>query len=627
MRDNGVSRRSLLAGAGAAAVASLVPIGRAVAAPVDTAAARAAITWLLGGDTARAAQFTLSTLSADGDAFTIGGSTGRVELAGTSTVALVSAFHWWLKYVAGAHVSWNGDRLALPEQLPAADVTRRTELTDRYAYNFCVHGYTTPYWSWSDWERELDYLAASGVNRALSLVGQEIVWYETFTRFGLSPGQVLTWIPYSAHQPWVWYGSISVGGSVTTGFLQRRAELGAQIAGRMRELGITPVFPAYIGHVPNGIFATANPNAKVLPQGDYNGQPRPDWLVTTDPLYPRVAKAFYESQAAHFGVTTHYSNDLLHEGGTTGDVPLAQAAQAVQAAMPASSVWVLQGWAGNPRQALVQALDTDRLLVLDLISDTTETWRTLAYWGAPWAWGSIGNFGGRLGMFGSLHEPAETLPAVRKLPERGRLRGTAAMAESHHHNPITGDLWGETAWRDTPLDLTVWVQDYARRRYGVDDPHTTAAWQTLLDTVYRFRRTEPADGEGPYETPFAALPNLTVTRSSRTAPASPRYDLDLFIPAFVALFAADPSLRTLPTYRYDLVDVERPAGRLLPAALVRVVRRCGQAARGGRHQPAVPPPMACSTGTREQPAATGPRSPHPAVRPKPGWPRGVTRTG
>ncbi|MFD1052643.1 alpha-N-acetylglucosaminidase TIM-barrel domain-containing protein, partial [Kibdelosporangium lantanae] len=168
--------------------------------------------------------------------FTIGGTTGRVELAGTSTSALVSAFHWWLKYVAGAHISWNGDQLTLPEQLPTQAIERSTELTDRYAYNFCVFGYTAAYWSWSDWERELDYLAASGVNRALSLVGQEIIWYETFTRFGLSQSQVLTWIPYSAHQPWVWYGSISVAGSVTTGFLGRRAELGARIAGRMREL-------------------------------------------------------------------------------------------------------------------------------------------------------------------------------------------------------------------------------------------------------------------------------------------------------------------------------------------------------------------------------------------------------
>ncbi|MCP2169797.1 alpha-N-acetylglucosaminidase TIM-barrel domain-containing protein [Goodfellowiella coeruleoviolacea] len=570
-QHNGFSRRTLLVGAGAAAVAGLVPLGtrRAAAAPstVDGDAARAAITRLLGGDTARASQFTLASLPADGDAdrFTIGGSTGQVALAGTSTVALVSAFHWWLKHVANAHLSWNGDQLALPERLPAPAeaITRRTELTDRYAYNFCVFGYTAPYWSWSDWERELDYLAASGVNLALSLVGQEIVWYETFPKFGLTQNQVLTWIPYSAHQPWVWYGSISVGGSVTTGFLRRRAELGAKIADRMRELGITPVFPAFIGHVPNDIFASANPAAKVVPQGSYNGQPRPDWLASTDPLFHDVATAFYAAQANHFGVTTHYSNDLLHEGGTTGDVPLAQAAQAVQAAMTSAApgaVWVLQGWAGNPRQALIEAVDTDRVLVLDLNADIAETWKsTSAYWGAPWAWGSIGNFGGRLGMFGSLHEPAETLPAIRKLPaaERGRLRGTAAMAEAHHHNPVTGDLWGETAWRDEPLDLTEWIAGYARRRYGRDDPRAVAAWQTLLATAYRFRKEEQTTGEGPYETPFAALPSLTVTRSSRTAPRTPRYDLDLFIPAFVDLVAADPALRALPTYRYDLVDVTR----------------------------------------------------------------------
>ncbi|MEV4760492.1 alpha-N-acetylglucosaminidase TIM-barrel domain-containing protein [Micromonospora sp. NPDC049559] len=568
-----LSRRTLLAGAAATAVAGLTPVRAAAAtpaapAPPDLDAARAAITRLLAGDAARAGQFALQTLTPDGDAdrFTIGGAPGRVTLAGTSTVALVSGFHWWLKYVAGGHLSWNGDQLALPGTLPApgAPITRRTELTDRYAYNFCVFGYTAPYWGWSEWERELDYLAASGVNRALALVGQEIVWYETLTRFRLTAAQVLGWIPQPAHQPWQWYGSISAGnGPVTTGQLQRRADLGARIVDRMRELGITPVFPAFIGHVPNDIFAAANPGATVVPQGTYSGQPRPDWLATTDPLYRSVAAAFYQSQAAHFGTTTHYSNDLLHEGGSLGGVALGAAGQAVQAALTSAapgSVWILQGWAGNPRRELLDAIDTDRVLVLDLDADDAAPWqRTEAYWGAPWAWGSIGNFGGRLGMFGSLREPAGTLPEVRRLPaaERGRLAGTAFVPEAHHHNPVTGDLWSETAWRDEPVELDGWVRDYARRRYGRDDPHAAAAWQTLLATAYAYRFTGDTGGEGPFETPFAALPALTVAQSSRTGARGWRYDPDLFPPAFVELLAADPAVRGLPTYRYDLVDVTR----------------------------------------------------------------------
>ncbi|GAA1702330.1 alpha-N-acetylglucosaminidase [Fodinicola feengrottensis] len=524
---------------------------------------------------ARALQFRLRpmpTPAGTADAFRISGATGAVTLEGTSTVAVVSAFHWWLKYVGRGHISWNGDRLLLPRLLPAPGrpIVKTTQLTDRYAYNFCTFGYTTPYWSWPEWQRELDYLAASGTNRALALVGQEIVWYDTLTDFGLTPEQVLSWIPGPAHAPWQWYGSISAGTRTTAGrtgvtldYLRRRAQLGRRIADRMRDLGITPVFPGFVGHVPNDTFAAAHPGATVLAQGDYGGQPRPDWLASTDPLYDRLAARFYRCQRESFGATTHFSADLVHEGGTLGDVPLAAAGRAVQRAMTEATpgaTWVLQSWQDNPRQELMTAIDRDRTLVVDLDSDDGPRWnRTNAFWGAPWAWGSVGNFGGRLGMFGSLHEPMQTLPAVRSQPPstRGRLVGTAFMPEGHHHNPVIGDLWSETTWRATPVDPAGWIRDYAVRRYGRDDPRAAAAWNVLLTTAYSFRASGHRSGEGPYESPFAAIPSLEVANASPYGPAEPRYDLERFVPVVVELAAVHPALRGLPTYQYDLLDVTR----------------------------------------------------------------------
>jgi alpha-N-acetylglucosaminidase len=544
---------------------------------VDVSSAEGAITRLLGGDTARAAQFEIRTTPAAAgvaDTFEIGGTTGAVLLSGTSEVAIVSGFNWWLKYVAGGHLSTNGDRIDLPERLPAPEkpITRRTSLTDRYAYNFTVYGYTMPYWTWTEWEREIDYLAANGVNRALVLVGQEAVWYDAFQSFGMSESEVRAWIAQPSFQPWQWYGSTSGydpsggvhAGPVSADLIERRAALGKRVADRMRELGITPVFPAFEGHVPDQVFADRNPGAQVIPQGGYSGHPRPYWLAPTDPLYAKVAAKFYEVQSKRFGDTTHYSNDLLHEGGELGGVDIGDAGKAVQDALTRAhpdSTWVLQAWQDNPYRDLIESIDRKRVLVLDLDADDGPAWkRTDAFWGAPWAWGTIQNFGGRLGMFGNLTEPGHTLPKLRAMPKghRGNLVGTAMVLEGTHNNPVVQDLFGEMVWRDRPVDLDAWTLAYAQRRYGSgDDPHVREAWQALLDTAYSFRATGHESGEGPYESPFAALPALKVTSASYFGPSEPRYPAKDFEPVLGELLQVDQSVREEETYKYDLVDATR----------------------------------------------------------------------
>ncbi|ONI76125.1 hypothetical protein ALI144C_36165 [Actinosynnema sp. ALI-1.44] len=566
-------RRSFLTGSLAAAfLAGTRP--STASAEADIPAARAAIGRLLGRDTS---QFVLKNLDlGDGevDAFEISGQRGRVVLAGSSTVALVSGMHWWLKYVAGGHISANGDQLDLPASLPAPaqPIRMSTELAERYAYNFTVFGYTSPFWTWSEWERELDYLAASGMNRALALIGQEIVWYDTFRDFGLTELEVRQWIAQPAHQPWQWYGEITgydedasaYSGPVTLELLANRRDLGKRIVDRMRELGITPVFPAFVGHVPDQMFADRHPGTHIPAQGDYVGHPRPYWLDTTEALYPEVAQRFYAAQKEHFGVTTHYSNDLFHENDVDSSLDgadLFDVARAVQDELDRAApgaIWIMQGWLGNPDKRILDAVDENRIIVLDLASDDDRQWEeTEAYWGVPWCWGTIQNYGGRLGMFGNVIEPGRTLPEVRERDDRRRLVGTAMVLEGIHHNPVVPDLLSEMAWRHDSVEMEPWILGYAKRRYGADDAHAANAWRILLNTAYNYTSTHHETGDGPFETPFAAEPRLPLTWVSRPGPDTWRYDPKDFAPCLDELLAVAPAIRARPTYRYDLVDVTR----------------------------------------------------------------------
>ncbi|MPY44386.1 alpha-N-acetylglucosaminidase, partial [Streptomyces phyllanthi] len=120
---NGPSRRTVLGTTGVLGLGS--SLGRAVPAhaaespgggPVfDTAPARSALNRLLPG---HAEQFRLSLVQKSGtvDRFRVTGTTGRVLVQATTPATLLTGVHWYLRYVCGAHLAWNGSRPALPRR-------------------------------------------------------------------------------------------------------------------------------------------------------------------------------------------------------------------------------------------------------------------------------------------------------------------------------------------------------------------------------------------------------------------------------------------------------------------------------------------------------------------------------
>jgi hypothetical protein len=52
----------------------------------------------------------------------------------------------------------------------------------RYYFNQVTAGYSTVWWGWERWERELDWMALRGVNVALAHVGQEAIWRRVLLR-------------------------------------------------------------------------------------------------------------------------------------------------------------------------------------------------------------------------------------------------------------------------------------------------------------------------------------------------------------------------------------------------------------------------------------------------------------
>lgn len=409
---------------------------------------------------------------------------GRIELAGTGPLAQAAALGWHRRH---------------PDVVP---IRRSTPFAYRYFYNFCTFGYTSAFWDWSQWERELDALAMRGVNLPLTLVGQEAVWQRVLRRLGMTDDAIREFLGGPAYLPWLWMGCLrSHDGPLPQSWIDRHAELGRRVTDRMRELGMTPVLPAFAGHIPPEVAAGARAS-----EVDWVGDFRACLLDPTDPLFATVAELHFEEQAELFGPST--SDDRTESPFFAADpfiemVPpvteppqLAALARSIHDRMRAvhpDAVWVLQSWpfdfhadywTEERKQAFLGGVPDDGMLLLDLWADHRPNVAELGI-DKPRVWCMLNNFGGRPGLYGNLERIASAASDAV---------GLGATMEDSRTNPIVYDLWSDTAWEpEQRIDPTVWVPDWVRNRYrgqayhGLGPEHrdaAVAAWEQLADHAY-----------------------------------------------------------------------------------------------------------------------------------------------
>ncbi|MPY46689.1 alpha-N-acetylglucosaminidase, partial [Streptomyces phyllanthi] len=444
---------------------------------------------------------------------------------------------------------------------PARPLARSTALPHRFALNDTNDGYTAPYAQWPYWEHQIDLLAAHGCNEVLVIAGMEAVYHRLLKDFGYSDAEARAWLPAPSHQPWWLLQNLSgYGGPLSPELIARRAALGRRITDRLRELGMAPVLPGYYGHVPGEFVARNGGDARVVPQGVWHGFERPDWLDPRTEAFAKVAASFYTHQEDVFGEAAHFKMDLLHEGGTAGDVPVPAAAQGVERALRKArpgATWVILGWQENPLPELLDSVDRSRMLIVDGVSDryTSVTDREEDWGGTPYAFGTIPNFGGRTTIGARAHVWNEKFFAWRD-KENSALAGTAYMPEATDRDPAAFELFSELAWTPAKIDRAAWFTSYADYRYGGRDDAARGAWRALHETAYQHRAVERSD---PHDSLFCARPDLAADRAAAYAPRALTYDPARFDAALAGLLGVAGGLRGSAAYRYDLVDVARQA--------------------------------------------------------------------
>ena len=203
-----------------------------------------------------------------------GDTQGTISIAGSTGVEQAAGLHHYLRTFCGAHLGWEatgGHQLhsvphgSLPPVVDAGVVVNLP--FERTVYmNPETFSYSTAFWDYERWEKEIEWMALHGVNTPMALNGVEQVWMRVLTSpdFGLTESEVEEWFGDPAHQAWARNGAAQ--GSWTGGrpkkWLERQWDLQRRAVRLMRDFGMTPVLPGFNGHVPPAI-ASKFPEAKL----------------------------------------------------------------------------------------------------------------------------------------------------------------------------------------------------------------------------------------------------------------------------------------------------------------------------------------------------------------------------
>lgn len=226
------------------------------------------------------------------------------------------------------------------------------------------------------------------------------------------------------------------------------------------------------------------------------------------------------------------------------------------------AVWSFQGWAiidwDSPAQAssfrgFVDSVPTGKFAVIDMSVDGSgewQKWDRSSFFGAPFVWTTLHDFGGTDGMKGDLAR-------INEIPFSAlgntTVFGTGYTPEGIDQNPAYYEFMQQQNFRAAPVvDITAHMVLRAHRRYALVSPSAdvTAAWTALVNATYA-QDLSVQDGTG--------IPHLP-GGSSQFAPDrfTPSPVLCTTFRAWEALTRAAPSVDvSIEPFRYDLVNLGR----------------------------------------------------------------------
>ena len=431
----------------------------------------------------------------------------KITIKGNNKLSISSGLGYYLRYHALSQISWTGDSLKniKNKKLPPlkGKIKKISKLQYSYYMNTCTHSYSSAWWDWTRWEREIDWMALNGINLPLAFTGLEYVTRKVFKELGFSDEELKNWFAGPAFMAWYRMGNINGwGGPLPDEWIDYEHDLQLKILKRMREYGMTPVLSMFTGYVPD-TFTKHFPDANVTMGSDWAGfetKYRTYTLEVTDPRFNQIAKRFIEIQTETYNTSHIYNGDVYNEMlPITNDTEYLRRSskgtfEGIRAADP-EAIWLMQGWLfvneayfwkKDQVEAYLSGVPDDGMIILDLFTEYSPVWSKFEnYFGKKWIWCTLHNFGGNPGMWGNLTHLLQR-PQEDINNSNGTMIGIGITMEAIEQNYVVYEAVLENKWLDGKVEnISKWVEDYSSRRYGDNNIHQVKeAWEIMKQNIY-----------------------------------------------------------------------------------------------------------------------------------------------
>ncbi len=396
--------------------------------------------------------FQFQKLKGAKDCFTIESVKDKIVIGGNNANSMAMGLNHYLKYYCLTTVSWYADiAVEIPAELPMVGekVVSEARVDTRFFLNYCTYGYTMPWWQWKEWERFIDWMALNGINMPLAITGQEAVWYKVWSKMGMSDIEIRSYFTGPPYLPWHRMANIDGwNGPLPMEWLEHQVSLQKKILARERELNMKPVL-------------------------------------------------FLDEQKKLFGTDHIYGLDPFNEVDPPSFEPeylrkIASDMYATLTAADPKAQWMQMTWMfyhdkekwTSPRiESLLTGVPQNKTYLLDYHCENIELWKTTEkFYGQPYIWCYLGNFGGNTTLTGNVKESGERLENVL-INGGDNLKGIGSTLEGLDVVQFPYEYILEKAW-SLNVDDNRWIECLADRHVGCVSQPVRDAWKILFNDIY-----------------------------------------------------------------------------------------------------------------------------------------------
>lgn len=493
----------------------------------------------------------------DMDFYRMYGKGSKVIIEAKNTISAAVAFNCYLNEVCRCYFGPINANMNLPEnpQDVKKEYVQSSKFIYRYFMNYCTFSYTFLFAGWTEYERLIDWMALSGINLVLNIVGHEIVERDMLTELGYSKEEASKYIAGPAYMPWQWMGNMTgFGGNMPDWWYEKQKALSIKINKRLGEFGMGIMMPGFFGMVPLD-FKKKFPDSFPAEQGKWCfAFERQPILLENDPMFDKAADIFYQMTKKHFGDIKYFSGDPFHEGGKTDGINITDFVHGVVQKMKdydKNAVWFLQGWQSNPKEEVLSAFEKDEVIIGFLSADKLLS-EFAGYGGYPWLYMSTPNFGGTRKQDGNIKGfLSEPFKAVEK---DSSLIGIGMTMEAIEMDEPVFDALSYISISNDKINSEDFIERCITSRYGYINENLREAYRIMLNEIYVLGVENTYRGR---ESILCARPSLDADTVSYWSAIKKWYTEDILLDITSRLFEEYDNLKDNACYRLDLMDFAR----------------------------------------------------------------------